>query len=364
MQELIKVTNELIPVEECEKFVVQLFEQDAVSKVVDDLVEFVRPIQHDISTEKGRKELKQFVARIKKSSNILDGLGKDHVAKLKALPKIVDASRKSMRDRLEALAEEKLRPLTEYEAAEEKRQNDIKARINEIDPFMGGIITIQPGERTTEALKALAEKAAFFEVDDTFQEYQELARKTKDDVILKLSGLIAIQMKQEAEAAALEKLRLEAEEKARLAREEQIRKEAADKARRDAEEKAAAERQAMELKAEAERQESIRREREAREAQERAEREKIATEERAKLEQERAVKEERERLARIEQERIAKEEAERLAAEKKSANIKHRAKINNLIVLAVMGFGMTQENGKKFVEAVVKGEIPNLTINY
>ena len=366
MNELITVNeNSLVVFNNKELNAVQLFEQEEIAKIVETVKTELSKEVFDVSEDKGRKELQKRFKQIHKWSKLLDNVGKEHVAVLKSRPKIVDGNRKYMRDELEGFADKIRQPLTEWEQAEEQRKKDILARINDIDPFLGGIVTIQPGERSTESLKALAEKAALTEIDESFAEFQGQAQKTKDDAILKLSGLIAIQMRQEAEAAALEQQRKEQEAKEQAEREARIAQEAADKARREAEEKAAEERQALELKAEKERQEAIRREREAKEAQERAEREKIAAEERAKLEQEQAVKAEQERHRKEMEAQKAKEEAERKAAEKKAANKQHRAKINNNIVLDLFNHvGIPETTAKMLVEAIAKGKIRNVTINY
>ena len=356
MNELITVNENLVVFNNKELNAVQLFEQEEIAKIVETVKTELSKEVFDVSEETGRKELQKRYKQIRKWSKLLDDVGKEHVAVLKNRPKIVDGNRKYMRDELEGFADVVRKPLTEWEQAEEKRKQDILARINDFDPFLGGIVTIQPGERSTESLKSLAEKAALTEIDESFAEFQGQAQKTKDDVILKLSGLIAIQMRQEAEAAALEQQRKEQEAKEQAEREARIAQEAADKARKEAEEKAAAERQALELKAEKERQE-------AKEAQERAERGKIAAEERAKLEQEQAVKAEQERHRKELEAQKAKEEAERKVAEKKAENKRHRAKINNAILDEFLDF-MSEPKAKELIAKIAKNEIPHVTINY
>lgn len=353
MQEIAEVKNELLNIADYENQAVALFENDQVADVTTQLEEYCSSVVHDISTDKGKKELKQFVARIKKSGKLLDDLGKEHTGKLKALPKIVDQSRKGMRDRIELLAIKVREPLTAWEDAEEKRKNSILERINAIDPFQGGMITIEPGERTTASLKDLAETASLFEIDDSLDEFQETAKKKRDDIILKLSGLIAIQMQQEAAAKLAEKQRIEQEAQEQQEREERIAKEAAEKAKLEAEQKAEAEKQAI-----------LDREQKAKEAAEQAERERIASEERAKIEQELAVKAEQDKHIKEQQAIKDKADAERKAAEKKAANKKHRARINNAILAHLSELDGSPESAKKFIERIVKGEIPELTVNY
>ena len=87
-------------------------------------------------------------------------------------------------------------------------------------------------------------------------------------------------------------------------------------------------------------------EQQAKEAAERVEREKVEAEHRAKAEQERAVQAEKDRQEQAERERLAKEETERKAAERKAANKKHRAKINNELLSAMVEIGISKEDFK------------------
>lgn len=55
-----------------------------------------------------------------RSKTYIDNAGKDLVAELKALPKQIDESRRVVRERLDALKDEVRRPLTEWEAEQER----------------------------------------------------------------------------------------------------------------------------------------------------------------------------------------------------------------------------------------------------
>lgn len=345
-KELVKIEN-IVP----EK----VFVENGLSSVIKDIENQIKPLVFDISSDKGRKELTSICYKIKRTKTAIDSLGKDYVAELKKQPKIVDAERKRAREALEDLEAETRRPLTEWEDSEKKRKDTILAMINDIDPFQSGMITISIGEYTLDELKSMEAKAGDFVVDDSLAEFKDMGAKKKEGVTLKLAGIIAQQEKHEAEQAELERLRKEAAEREQREHEDRIAREAAERAQKEAEAKAEQERQSL-----------IKKEREAKEAQERAEREKLEAEQRAKVEQERAVKAERDRLEKIERDRLAKEEAERKATEKKAANKRHRAKINNEILKAFVDnvSEIDDANAKLIVQAIVKGEIPHVTINY
>lgn len=363
MNDLITVNeNSLVVFNDQELNAVDLFEKKEVVKIVETVKTVLSKEVFDVSEETGRKDLQKRYKQIRKWSKLLDDVGKTHVAELKARPKIVDGNRKDMRDELEGFADTVRKPLTEWEQAEEKRKQDILARVEAMN-------LPNDHEFTTSAqFKEFLAGVNAVVIDSSFMEFEGWAKETKEKSTLMLEGMIARKQKEEQEAAEAERLRLEAEEKARAEREKRIAEEAAEKARKEAETKAEQERKVAELKAEAERQELIRKEREAKEAQERAEREKIAAEERAKLEQEQAIKAEQERHRKELEARKVKEEAERKAAEKKAENKRHRAKINNQIVKALMDATLeeplTESQAKLLVTLIAKNLIPCVTIYY
>ncbi|OCS62006.1 hypothetical protein BBZ50_02590 [Escherichia coli] len=47
----------------------------------------------DITTAKGRKEIASLAYKVAQTKTYLDGLGKDLVAELKEIPKLIDANR-------------------------------------------------------------------------------------------------------------------------------------------------------------------------------------------------------------------------------------------------------------------------------
>ena len=80
---------------------------------------------------------------------------------------------------------------------------------------------------------------------------------------------------------------------------------------------------------------------------------------------------EKKRLADIEaakQAQIAQQKAEevRLAAEQKARDDdkEHRANINNMAMSALVNTGLSEDQAKAVVIALVKGQIPNATLTY
>ncbi|HGW5506447.1 TPA: hypothetical protein ACNH1V_000465 [Citrobacter koseri] len=165
-----------------------------------------RSLVPDLTTKKGRDAIASMAHKVARSKTYIDNAGKELVAELKALPKQIDESRRIVRERLDALKDEVRKPLTEWEAVQER----IKAE---------------------EAMNALHAEA--LEMNIKFD--QELAAKFEAD------HEMALLMNKDFDREREEQRRLA--EQAQRERDEKIQREAAEKATRDAEEKANRERQ-------------------------------------------------------------------------------------------------------------------------
>lgn len=180
--------------------------EEILQKVEREVMSFVP----DITTAKGRKEIASLAYKVAQTKTYLDGLGKDLVAELKEIPKLIDANRKTVRDRLDELKAKARQPLTDYE----EEQARIKAE---------------------EEAKAAAERAERerIEVEQRAQrEAKEAAERAERE---KQAAIEAERRKAQEEA---ERIRREAEakEQARIAEEKRIKDEeerrAKDKAHR------------------------------------------------------------------------------------------------------------------------------------
>ena len=299
---------------------------------LDPLIELIekeaRSLVPDVTTKKGRDAIASMAHKVARSKTYIDNAGKDLVAELKALPKQIDESRRVVRERLDALKDEVRRPLTEWEAEQER----IKAEeaMNEMH-----------AEALEMNIKFDQELAAKFEAD------HEMALLMDKDID-----------RERADKAA------EAERQ-RIAREEEIKRLAEEKAKREAEEKHRAELEA-----------SARREAEERAAKERAERERIEDQQRAEREKQAAVEAER-RKAQEEADRIRREteqrEQARLDEEKRKADeqarreadVKHRKFVGTEIVKALLAnTSLTRDQAIEVLTAIKDGNIPHTGISY
>ena len=291
----------------------------------------------DTTTRKGRDAIASNAAKVAKCKTYLDGLGKDYVAALKVESNAVDAQRRAMRDRLDALKERVRAPLTEYEAAELARLAALHERIrafSDLATQLDGLDSATLAQRI-EIVRQVA-------IDATWEELTTEAAQRKDAALGALYQAFHDAEAQEIERAESE--RRQAEEAARLQaeRDARIAAEATEAARRQAQ--AQAQQQALE--AERARLALVA-------AQQAAERRALAAEQ--ALGQARAEAAER-----------AKTEPERQpAAEPAQAHERnHAAQIHREIAADLAGLGASWDMAQTIVRAIARGQIPHLAITY
>lgn len=303
-------------------------------------------------TPAGRAEIKSLAMKVVRSKTYLEKIGMDCARKAKEIPKVIDANRKKLNDTLDAWRDEIRAPVTEWEEAEEKRVEALADILRSVQAMAMNM----EGRAASELRECLAT------VDGTklgphLEEFEEEIGRAVEQARAALTTAIAAREKLDAEQAELEALRREKAERDRKDAEERAAREAADKDRREAEEAAAreierreaaalAEKQAIEAKAAAERDAAERRERELKQQAEDAERRAAETEARVKREAE---------------EKAAQEEAERKARE---ADKEHRRKINSEALKAILQCGLTEGQAVNVMTAIVRGDVPHVTISY
>lgn len=361
MNDLVVVENQNELFNTDDKGVVQLNKIKAMDLFLaenglDPVIEFIKSqaqsVVADINTKKGRDLLKSMAYQVTRSKTAIDAVRKDLVDDLKSKPKIIDNEGRRCREILDALAEEIKRPAIEFENAE-------KARIEGHQNF---IISIASSREIYEhsATSDIQEKLEWLQsltIDESLEEFEDQAHRELKASIDSVSKSLARRKKQEADQAELERLQKEAEEKARAEYEAELIRNAEENARKLAEEKAEQDR----LNAE-------KAQRDAEERANKAEQDRIEAEEKA--EQVRIELERKAQQAAIDAEqkliREQEEQAKELARQKaaREADIEHRKKINNEILLELVKTGITEEQGKKIIEKIVRGEVPNTVINY
>jgi hypothetical protein len=385
----------------------QLFSPGALNPILERIKAEVRAIETDISTEEGRKAISSLAYKIARTKTFIDGQRVLLVAEEKKRLSAIDTEGRRVREELDALKEEVRKPLTDWENAEGARVGEHESRIAEIAAMTRvSHFCIENIETTRRCLDE--------RWNHNFQEFTKRATQAYDSARIHLQG--EEKRVHEAEAAQIEsaRLRAEAEEKARVERETKIaedarlKTEAEAKRREEAQAKAAKQREDDLAQAAAEEKSRLEREKKESEAklqkslddarakaqreklaaeererkasvhaqaqaaqdrvfwQQKTEADRIAVENRAEAEREAAVKAERRR-----QEDIRKAEEDQrtaIAVEKlrREADQAHRREIHDEAILALLGQvpGLTNDSARSVIQAIARGLISFVSINY
>lgn len=353
-----------------------LFSEKGKDWVVSTIKEKIKGIDLDVSTPKGRKEIASLAHKVAQSKTAIDKKRLDVVAEWKEKAKKIDAGGKLIRDALDELKAEVRKPLTDFENAEKQRISEREGRISDMLSLRNQpISTIE----IAKTYKIDLDKS-FKNFD--FMEFSERAEKEYKATITYIDSNIERITEIARQKAELEELERKRAVEAQKTHEERLKREAEEKARKEAEAKAEAEKQAILAAEEEKRQEELRKIREEQQAIENAriqkEREAQAKLDAERLERERAEKErlnaerkkreEVERQLRIAEEKRQKEEVERQLIEqerlKREADHAHKKSINNAACADLVKTGLSEEQAKAVVIAIVKNNISNISISY
>ncbi|MGK3603574.1 hypothetical protein ACSLNU_14655 [Klebsiella variicola] len=301
---------------------------DQLDPLIEAIEKEARSLVPDVTTKKGRDAIASMAHKVARSKTYIDNAGKDLVAELKALPKQIDESRRVVRERLDALKDEVRRPLTEWEAEQER----IKAE---------------------EAMNALHVEA--LAMNEEFD--RQMTARIESDHEMALLMNDAFDREQAEKKAEAERQRIAREEEIKRLAEEKAKREAAEQAQREIDAAAAREREAILAKERAER--------EQREAAERAEREKQAAVEAER----RKAQEEADRIRREaeqrEQARLAEEKRKADEQARRESDVRHRKAVGTEIVKALLAnTSLTRDQAIEVLTAVKDDRIPHTGISY
>jgi len=302
--------NELVSIDKID--IVSFFtKDDDMDKILKRIREAsCRDLIQNCDTAANRKAIGSMAYKVAQSKIMLEKAGKelvkDLLSDIKVTTNKINASRQHAWDYLEALKDEIRLPLTNWEIAEKEREE--KERLD----------------------------AELAEVWDAAHAEHELFLRQE-----------AIE-KKEAEFA-----RIEAEKKAvelQKEHDERIKQEAFEQAKKQAE---IEETKRRNLEVEERRNLIIQ-----------AEKEKAEKEKQFNIEKEKALADLKAKIENEEKEKNDLLEKEKALAEKKASNIAHQKKINNIVLEGLTAEGITEDQGKKIIAAIVKNKIKHLVINY
>jgi len=127
----------------------------------------------DASSDKGRKAIASMAYRVAQSKTYIESHGKELVAELKELPKLIDSNRKFAKDFLDNLRDTVRKPLTEWEA--EKEAIKLKEQI-EIDHCLALIENMEWILKKKESDDRIARERAEYEAR-VLEQAHDAARK-------------------------------------------------------------------------------------------------------------------------------------------------------------------------------------------
>lgn len=230
-------TKALISIEKINAL--EVFTDKGVEPILEEISKKVALLQPDVSTSKGRNEIKSMASKIARSKTLLDGVGKELVAEWKAKTKVVDASRKKMRDHLDGLKETTRAPLTEWERVETERRLKFENGMADLIAFQ----TIEHNA-SVEFIRDIIGDINSIKVDESWGDLQERAEAAQSYALGHAEGRLKQKIDHDAQQAELEQLRKQqAEQQAKAVEEDRVRQ-AAERETREAIKKAEAEKQA------------------------------------------------------------------------------------------------------------------------
>lgn len=335
----------------------KLFTPEGMDLMIAEIQKEVADFSADISTKEGRAKIISMAAKVAKCKSPIKNLASELKEESRRLIDGVNAQWNRYESAMDTLRDEIRKPVDEIEEAEAQILAERKERIESIKNH--GMLY----NSTLHDIKIAIENVKKILDFDNWGEFQFIANNAAKEVLENLENLHKQKEEQIKRDQELEQLRAEAAERARKDHEEKIVREAAEKAKIDAE-----------IKADIEKNRIIREKKDAEERAKEAERlaiEQAAQAELARIAAEKKAKEDAEKAAadavRKEQERVAEEKRkEEEAAEKREANKKHRTKIHceasaSLVkVLESLNF----PDAEILIEAIAKGEVPYVQINY
>lgn len=303
----------------------------------------------DVATAKGRAEIKALAFRVTRTKTALDDAGKKLNEDARKKIDAVDAQRRKIRAELDALAEEARRPLTEWETAEEDRQDHIRKVMEKIAALSRAYLE-DGSDLIADRIRVVRE----IDIDPTvFSDSNEVAKAAQAKAVADLEMVLERARRHEADQAELARLRKEREEQDRAEAERLVQEKAEAERKRLAEEaEARAKREEDQRKAREEQIAEQARQAEMRKAQEAID--KAESETRAL--REKAEREERERAAAIQRDKDAQAARE--------ADRKHRSALMGEAKQAIMTCGADEETAKKVVLAIIAGEVPHVTLRF
>jgi hypothetical protein len=334
----------------------QIAEYNEFRNQVAELVKTNQAIIFDYETDKGEKDARSYVYKLRQSKSAIDKKRKELGEDLVARKRLIDGEAKQLIETVDNMIDVHMKPLEEKAEREAKRLAKIQEILNEIKSF-----DIYCNSRLFSSSDIQDASNKLQDLDVKGSQSNEIAKQAL------LSALsVAFDEAKEREAAEAEAERLRIEQQAEL---EALRKAQAERDVKDAADKAERERIANEKRIAKEAIEKAQKviEAEAQRKIDQANQLRIKAElEAAKAKQDAIDAEnERKRQADLAEQKHIAEEQEKIAAQRKrEADIEHRKTINNAAVACFVSEGFSDADAKNIVTLIAKSVIANIIIKY
>jgi len=331
----------LIPIEDISN--VSVYTVEGMKPILAKIKKDVESVVTDVTTLKGREEVKSRAFRVTKTKVMISAKGLELIAPDVKRVKEVKNVLKSAEEELVKIAKETRQPLTDWEAAEKIRKDEeaeaeVK-RINDIRELISGFgnRVISNSGRTSLAIQETIYDMQSHEVtEDIYGEFVEAAELSIKAAIDNLE-IMRCQTKKQEDIAAKESEEAAKKAEEAKAKEEQLKK--------DSE---ALNKKAAELK----KKEADLKEREDKEKARKKEADDKEAAEKKKKDDDAAAL-------------VAKEKLEKEAAAKKLADKEHRAKIKVESVRFIKGiYGTTETQAGSIFDAISCGDVPHVEVKY
>jgi septal ring factor EnvC (AmiA/AmiB activator) len=280
----------------------------------------------DMTTNKGRDEVRSLAAKVAKIKVAMDNIGKSLVEDQKKAIKVVDANRKSMRDELDCWKDEVRAPLTEWEHAEKERADRLELAIESLRQLGNGLSLLKVDE-----IRDRITRLEGVTVDESWQEFEVEAARLASKLKADLAEVLSARVEHEQQLAEIAQFNAAKSEREQADAEQRTAREAAEKRVADA----LAENERLKMQAE------------------HAEQLRIQSEQAA----------EKARLAEIKRQEDQQAEQAR-QAQAREQDKAHKAKVWGDMKIALMGAGITQDQAKAVVKMMATGQIPHIAIQY
>lgn len=263
----------------------------------------------DLSTKKGRDRVASLAAQVSRSKTAIEKPGREYLKRLKEAVRPAEAEIKRFVDACDELRDATRRPLTEWEAEQER----IKA------------------EETMNAMHAEA-----LVMNEEFDRQRAAQIEADHEMALLMNDAFDRDREEQRRLA----------EQAQREHEERIKREAAEQARREAEAKHKAEFEAAARRAEL------------------AELQRVEAEQCAKREKEEAVAAERRRQEEEKAARLAEEQRKAEEETRRAADKEHRRTVNRRVIADLINQGIPEEFAQKALLAIAGGKVQDAHIKY